>query len=173
MVSQNSHTWSLHIDWASSQHSIYVPRARRVRERVSAPGKSNVVFYDLASEVMQHDFHHILVVEAVTKVHPGSRERNIDATILRESCQCHIVRTACGMIYKFVAICGKIQYTTQFIFTAPQHTMVIQGQDNCNKHSHLKREVLSFEKESLAHNNSGIHLGTCYLVTLLLKQRNP
>lgn len=33
--------------------------------------RSHVAFYDLASEVMQDYFRHILFVEAVTKFHPG------------------------------------------------------------------------------------------------------
>ena len=47
---------------ASSQHDSWVPRASVPRES----GKSTLDFYDLASEVIEHHFLYILLVEAVT-----------------------------------------------------------------------------------------------------------
>ena len=50
------------------------------RERERAAAGSSFIFYDLALEVMQHHFQHVLLVKVVTMIHPPShfKERDRD-----------------------------------------------------------------------------------------------
>lgn len=60
------------------------------------PGRSHIIFYDLASEVKHCHFYYILYVEAVTKIYPVSRRSKM-AYHLMEECQYHTTRRQCGM----------------------------------------------------------------------------
>lgn len=70
-------------------------------------------FYSLVLEAAHHCFCHILSVEAVPEVRPGSRRGNKDFYLLLEDCQCHIVRRAGRMGYVFVqpSLGGAVCYS--------------------------------------------------------------
>lgn len=59
------------LDWASSQHSDWVPSTRILRERA---------FYNLASEVSQCHFHSTVFIKLLTESCPGSRGGKKDFT---------------------------------------------------------------------------------------------
>lgn len=53
-------------------------------------------FWDLASEVTQHHFYHVLLVDMI-KFCPGSRKGNTDPTTQWENGQGQIARRVCEM----------------------------------------------------------------------------
>lgn len=65
------------------------------RAKDSSPVSKVCAFYDLASDVIQHHFHHVLLVEIIPKACPISREEDLDFTPQWEECQIHTVRRTC------------------------------------------------------------------------------
>lgn len=49
----------------------------------------SIAFYNLTSEVTWYHCYHILLVKAVTKIHPISWGGNRDSHLSVEECQCH------------------------------------------------------------------------------------
>lgn len=73
--------------WASPQHDSWVLRAGVPREQ----GRSTCHFND-PSEKSLGIISTIVLVEAITKIHPGSRARDMGPTTQQEGCQGHMVR---------------------------------------------------------------------------------
>lgn len=79
-VGQHTYAWLLQVAWASIYHGGWIPRASVQREK--EPGRS-YAFYDLTSEVMGRRLYHTLFIDAITNVHPGSKEENLDSNSQR------------------------------------------------------------------------------------------
>lgn len=75
---QDAHLWPLHLAWAVSQHSGWVPRAS-IRRGKTSP-ESSVFFSNLVLEVQQCLFHHTIVMKVVLETCPRSRGGNLKFT---------------------------------------------------------------------------------------------
>lgn len=100
--------------WTSSQYGSCVLRASIPRER----GRSARRFDAMAWEVIEHEFHHIPWVTAVTKVHPGSGKGAQDPNSQWRTYQSHRVVRACGvhvvrMIRSGPSLINTIHHTSE------------------------------------------------------------
>lgn len=93
-VGQNTYTQPLLVTCTSSQRGSWVPRSSIPREE--APGRSHVGFYDLASEVTEHHFCPILLVEA-------GRSTLVPYLSIKD-CHRHCVKTRCTIWYILIQL---------------------------------------------------------------------
>lgn len=96
------HPCVVHVAWTSSQCGQRVSSTPEERE----PGGSHIAFQDIASEVTEHHFHCILLIQAVTEICPDSRRRERGPALLLQV-QPELVRRAWRMGYIGVTLYRK------------------------------------------------------------------
>ena len=84
-----------------------IPNRQVPWARERKPDRGWISFSVFTLEVMQCHIHHILLIEAVRKMHLGSRGKN-RSHLWKGECQCPSVRRAHGLEHTLVAILGKI-----------------------------------------------------------------
>lgn len=73
--------------------------------------------FDLALGVTWCHFYHILLLELVKKIHPGSKGRATDSVTQREECQGHLVRRTCAMGDIVATTCqNTLQWKSLMVF---------------------------------------------------------
>lgn len=93
--------------WSGLPYDMVADSKRKsALSKTREPDRSQISSYILALEVMECHTYHILLVEAVRKIYPGSRGEK-RPHLWAEACQCNSVRRAWNGIHVGIAIYGK------------------------------------------------------------------